>query len=576
MANKKCSYLNSIAIQLLTIKKINNMKIQSNNPLLESITKIYENKEKLMRQSALLIELNNELQLVSKFLDLDKNFAALLSVMICEQLMGEVNSVKKIMKYMGFEPLAIINSFETIKSLKKKGWLSISKRKFHAFKTDEIEISKDILDAITYNDKSKLVKPAPENLAVALLQIRQFISIAIGDYELDELTETICIEIEKYTKFNFIHVIMENKKLIALEKVMIIWMATEVVVGREEFDLNNIIEIFTQDPAYTFWFKNRISNGKSYLITGGFVVFKRPNFIDFSAVNIGDKTNDLLEELHQDSETKRKTVRHCLLIEPADLSEQKLFFNSESSSNYDKVDHLLLNENYKMLMKKFQDNGMKPCLTMLFYGLPGTGKTELVKQLALKHKRNIYQVDISGIKDMWVGESEKNLKKVFKEYADALKYNKNTPILLFNEADAILGVRTNVQHAVDQMYNSLQNILLQELEDFKGIFIATTNLINNIDNAFDRRLLFKQKFDLPNASTRFDILQSQFVNFNAEILKKISNDFELSGGQIQNVKRKLMADQILFGNENTPNDLLLDYIQNEIGFRQNKNKIGFN
>ncbi len=552
------------------------MKIQSNNPLLESITKIYENKEKLMRQPALLIELNNELQLVSKFLDLDQNFAALLSVMICEQLMGEVNSVKKIMKYMGFEPLAIINSYETIKSLKKKGWLSISKRKFNSFKADEIEISKDLLDAVTYNDKSKLVKPAPENLAVALLQIRQFISIAVGDYELDELTETICFETEKYTKFNFIHVIMENKKLIALEKVMIIWMATEVLVGREEFDLNNIIEIFTQDPAYTFWFKNRISNGKSYLITGGFVVFKRPNFIDFSAVNIGDKTNDLLEELHQDSETKRKTVRHCLLIEPADLSEQKLFFNSESSSNFDKVDHLLLNENYKMLMKKFQDNGMKPCLTMLFHGLPGTGKTELVKQLALKHKRNIYQVDISGIKDMWVGESEKNLKKVFKEYADALKYNKNTPILLFNEADAILGVRTNVQHAVDQMYNSLQNILLQELEDFKGIFIATTNLINNIDNAFDRRLLFKQKFDLPNASTRFDILQSQFVDFNAEILKKISNDFELSGGQIQNVKRKLMADQILFGNENTPNDLLLDYVQNEIGFRQNKNKIGFN
>ena len=552
------------------------MKIQSNSPLLESITKIYENKEKLMRQPALLIELNNELQLVSKFLDLDQNFAALLSVMICEQLMGEVNSVKKIMKYMGFEPLAIINSYETIKSLKKKGWLSISKRKFNSFKADEIEISKDLLDAVTYNDKSKLVKPAPENLAVALLQIRQFISIAVGDYELDELTETICFETEKYTKFNFIHVIMENKKLIALEKVMIIWMATEVLVGREEFDLNNIIEIFTQDPAYTFWFKNRISNGKSYLITGGFVVFKRPNFIDFSAVNIGDKTNDLLEELHQDSETKRKTVRHCLLIEPADLSEQKLFFNSESSSNFDKVDHLLLNENYKMLMKKFQDNGMKPCLTMLFHGLPGTGKTELVKQLALKHKRNIYQVDISGIKDMWVGESEKNLKKVFKEYADALKYNKNTPILLFNEADAILGVRTNVQHAVDQMYNSLQNILLQELEDFKGIFIATTNLINNIDNAFDRRLLFKQKFDLPNASKRFDILQSQFVDFNAEILKKISNDFELSGGQIQNVKRKLMADQILFGNENTPNDLLLDYVQNEIGFRQNKNKIGFN
>jgi SpoVK/Ycf46/Vps4 family AAA+-type ATPase len=352
-------------------------------------------------------------------------------------------------------------------------------------------------------------------------------------------------------------------------------MASDVIYGREEFDLNAIIEFFTQDPSYAFGFKQRISKGTSHLIKGGFIEFKRPNYVDFSSVKLGDKTNDMLYELRQNTDQKKRSAKYTVLIEPQDLKQQSLFFNTENEASIKKVDQLLDKDNYKTLMEKFIDKGMKDCLTMLFHGSPGTGKTELVKQLALKHERSIYQVDISGIKDMWVGESEKNMKKVFKEYADALKYNRITPILLFNEADALLGLRTNVQHSVDQMNNSLQNILLQELEDMKGIFIATTNLINNIDSAFDRRLLYKLKFDLPNKDTRYRILLNQFPSVDQKVLKEISASYELSGGQIQNIKRKQLADQIIFGNENTESELLLSHIKMEIGFRDKGNRIGF-
>ena len=551
------------------------MKTLQPNLILESITKIHENKEKLMRQPNLLIELQSNIEQVSQFLELETKFATLLSVMICEQLMGEVVPMKKIMNHMGYESIDIIKSNEIIRTLKKKGWLIMTKRKFHSFKTDEFEIAKILLDAITYDDKSKLNIKSPENLAMALMQIRQCIVNSLGDYELDELTDLICMEIERHTNFNFIQVVYENKNLIDLEKVILIYMATEVIRGREEFDFNNIIEIFTQDPAYTFWFKDRISKEKSNLITGGFIEFKRPNFIDFTAVMLGSKTNELLEELRQDNDYKKKSVRYTNLIEPKDLIEQKLFFNDDIELSFQKVDQLLGEEKYKNLMGKFQDKGMKECLTMLFHGLPGTGKTELVKQMALKHERNIYQVDISGIKDMWVGESEKNLKRVFKEYSDTLKYNIKTPILFFNEADAIFGVRTSVQHSVDQMYNSLQNILLQELEDMKGIFIATTNLISNLDGAFDRRLLFKQKFELPNVDTRAKILKVQFPELNEGLLLKISQDYDLSGGQIQNIKKKLMADEILFGVNPVTEESLSGYIRNEVGFRTGKQIIGF-
>ena len=545
------------------------------NLILESITKIHEYKEKLLRQPDLLIEIKNEVEQVSLFLELDSKMSMLLSVIICEQLMGEVVSIRKMMKHMGFESIDIIKSNESIKILKKRGWLSISKRRIHSFKLDEYEVSKVLLDAITYNDKNKLEKKVPENLAMALLHMRHFTANALGDYELDELTDTICIEMERHTNFNFIHMVYESKILIDLEKVILVWMASEVMRGREEFDFNNIIEIFTQDPSYTFWFKERISSGKSNLVKDGFIEFKKPNFMDFTSVALGSKINDLLDELRQDTDYKKKSVRYTTLIEPKDLNEQKLFFNQDAELSFQKVDQLLEDEKYKALMNQFQDKGMKQCLTMLFHGLPGTGKTELVKQMALKHGRNIYQVDLSGIKDMWVGESEKNLKKVFKEYSDSLKYSLKTPILLFNEADALLGIRVNVRHSTDQMHNSLQNILLQELEDMNGIFIATTNLINNIDGAFDRRLLFKQKFELPNTETRAKILEVQFPETNKELLNTVSQDYDMSGGQIQNIKRKLMADQILFGDSYITDHLLIEYIENEIGFRTGKNKIGF-
>ena len=551
------------------------MIIQSHNQLLESITKIFENKEKLMRQQNLLNDIQNDIEIIAYFLDLDLKFTPLFSVMICEQLMGEVNSVRKTMKNMGYGSLEIINSNENIKSLKKRGWISISKRRFHSFKTDEFEISKLVLDAITYNDKTKLVKQKPDTLVEALIQIRQIISNANGDFDLDDFISSVMLDLENYLSFRFISSIIDHKSLTDLERLVIIWMASDVVYGREEFDFDSIIEFFTQDPSYAFNFKQRISKGTSHLIIDGFIEFKRPNYVDFSSVKLGDKTNEMLYELRQNSDQKKRTAKYTVLIEPQDLKEQSLFFNTANDSSIQKVDQLLSNENFDKLMNKFQEKGMKDCLTMLFHGYPGTGKTELVKQLALKHERSIYQGDISGIKDMWVGESEKNMKKVFKEYADALKFNRRTPILLFNEADALLGLRTNVQYSVDQMNNSLQNILLQELEDMKGIFIATTNLINNIDGAFDRRLLYKLKFELPDPDTRFKILQNQFPIVDKKELKEISENYNLSGGQIQNIKRKLIADQILFADECNEGASLITYVKTEISFRTNKDIIGF-
>ena len=122
----------------------------------------------------------------------------------------------------------------------------------------------------------------------------------------------------------------------------------------------------------------------------------------------------------------------------------------------------------------------------------------------------------------------------------------------------------------------MQNIVLQELEDFEGIFIATTNLIQNIDKAFDRRLLYKLHFEEPNSSTTENILTNFFPNIEKNILKNISETYELTGGQIQNLKKKWIVDSILHEINLESKIDFKKYINEEVGFRKNKNKsIGF-
>jgi SpoVK/Ycf46/Vps4 family AAA+-type ATPase len=154
-------------------------------------------------------------------------------------------------------------------------------------------------------------------------------------------------------------------------------------------------------------------------------------------------------------------------------------------------------------------------------------------------------VEIPKINSKWVGESEKNISRVFEEYKMARKQFENTPILLFNEADAIFGNRVQVQSSVDKMRNSMQNILLQELEDFEGIFIATTNLADHLDPAFDRRLLYKLEFNKPEDEVRFEILRNAFVNVDADVLEMVNRDYQLTGGQIANVKKKILVREML-------------------------------
>ncbi len=174
---------------------------------------------------------------------------------------------------------------------------------------------------------------------------------------------------------------------------------------------------------------------------------------------------------------------------------------------------------------------------LIFYGPPGTGKTMTALSFSKTLKRSVLSFDCSKILSMYVGESEKNVRKIFDSYKELAKKTKTEPILLLNEADQFLSARTTSGGSgSDKMHNQMQNIFLEQIESFEGILIATTNLLETIDVAFSRRFDYKIEFAKPNYKQRLVLWQNMLPqnadyeeNFSIESLAKA----ELTGGQIK-------------------------------------------
>lgn len=219
---------------------------------------------------------------------------------------------------------------------------------------------------------------------------------------------------------------------------------------------------------------------------------------------------------------------------------------------------------------------MRPGFCCIFYGTPGTGKTETVYQLARQTGRDIMRVDVDKIKSCWVGESEKNIKALFDRYRNICKNSKLAPILLFNEADAVLGVRMEgAARAVEKMENSIQNIILQEMETLEGIMIATTNLTTNLDKAFERRFLYKIRFDKPSVESRAKIWQTMLPDLSEYDANTLASQFDLSGGEIENIARKHSVNAILKGNDSIDVQEIINSCRHERLSQNDRPKIGF-
>ena len=360
--------------------------------------------------------------------------------------------------------------------------------------------------------------------------------------------------------------ILEDTELYEAELLAVLTVANRLVNHNDDrADLDDLSDVWKDTTAVYRVLSKDLTNGKGILFEkkilepgndGG--LFNLTYFRFTAAAK-----KELLYELgtYEAHEKPKNTA----LISASLIQSKELFFHEFVQTRIDELTRLLSKDNLSEIQERMKEAGFRFGLNCLFYGTPGTGKTEAALQIAKETGRDILKIDFGRLKSAWVGESEKNVKDVFDEYRDICQNASTTPILLFNEADAIFGLREErAEKAVEKMENTIQNIILEEMESLQGILFATTNLAQNLDPAFERRFLYKVRFDKPDLLTRARIWSVLIPELSSFESSELAEAYDFTGGQIENVARLYMINKLLFKESLSRLETIEGYCRSEL------------
>ena len=390
--------------------------------------------------------------------------------------------------------------------------------------------------------------------------------------------ETLCMRVEDLVKHNDKLPMIKRwkskeRRLSTEEKMLFFWVCSMVVCsGYEVMVPDNFRKLYGELAVYRTQRKT-LALGTNGLIKNGLLRIARSG--EQRAKDSYELTPWVVNVMLSELELETATSSTQDIIDHASITAKQLYYNKKEKVAIDQLAALLQPARFEEVRNELVNQGFRKGFACLFHGAPGTGKTETVLQLARATGRNLMQVNISDIKSMWVGESEKNIKAIFTRYRRLVDESEVAPILLFNEADAIIGKRLeNVQRSVDKMENSMQNIILEEIEKLDGILIATTNLTSNMDKAFERRFIYKIEFEKPSMEAKSAIWQSMIPDLSAEDATVLASKYDFSGGQIENIARKSVVDKILTGDDLSV-ATLMEHCNAESIESNNRQRIGY-
>lgn len=358
-----------------------------------------------------------------------------------------------------------------------------------------------------------------------------------------ELKKEIRNTLNNNKNFEFIDSLLKNK-LDDNDVFTFLYLVWEVIATGRNAALNSIAELLCESPSEKLNYTQSFFNNTNKLFELDLVELKDANYFEDAKLSLTYNAKTILSE--SGIYVSAQKISRDNVISPDKIKEKTLIYNSKEDSEIKVISNFFEESEFKKLQEKLDAKKLSKGITALFYGEPGTGKTETVYQLAKTSGREIMYVDISSAKSKWFGQTETVVRKIFTDYKKYSEQAERTPILLFNEADAIISKRKNIESSnVAQTENAMQNIILEELEKFDGIFIATTNLISNIDKAFERRFLFKLKFCKPDNISRAKIWKLKIPRLSINNCKKLAEQFDLTGGEIDNIIRKIEMYEIM-------------------------------
>lgn len=457
---------------------------------------------------------------------------------------------------------------EAIRSLMDK--LLIEEGTFSRDKTYILtSLTRKMVDnELCYDD----IKPevAKERRTLRHLCDELFISIwDNNNNEVDALSDRIFACLSKHKHWIFVNKLLDvRNKYDSFDWAFFVWLMTkQTYTGSASVEIDAFINRFDVGNMRNYQILSSTKLGKEGYISSYDELWS-------NRIKITITQRAWMDFLSDEFPFMRLIVEGPALkeVKKNNIAPRRLFYNSNLQEELNALLKIMKLGKFEEFSKKQSKNGYKGRLTILFDGPPGTGKTEFVHQLAVKAGRLLMMVDIAEIRSKWVGESEKNIAAIFDDYSRAKENYGYAPIMLLDEADAIISRRFGVNNSVDQMSNTMQNLLLQHIERMAGILIATTNLRDNMDSAFERRFLMKLKFTYPDNETRMRILKDK-LGLDKSDAEAIASSYVFTGADIENVVQKLSMMKFLGKRIN--NDVIIQQLHQDLHSASGRNSIGF-
>ena len=536
--------------------------------LLQAIERVVELAENSKMSKEFMKKAKTEIQLLAKSYGITERQAVLFCV--CMEKGPRRVDYDDLASFLDMNKISVLSYASDIDALVRRRLLRFRDVKDE----DDFDIPTVVVRCLKHNEVYQLPKRTELDCA-GLFELLDlwFVDLNEDAISLSELREELQVLFDENPQVGFV----QKMKELCLDSddQLLLTMFCHLLVNHDDDDIrfSQIDEVFDSQSDFNKA-KADLRAGEHYLQKHKLIEHRcEDGLADVTKYKLTESAKMMLL-----AEMKLNTTAEKLadMMDANQLSQKQLFFPSNIQRQVEELGSFLEPEKFNQIRNKMKEKGFRNGFACLFYGGPGTGKTETVYQLARQTGRNIMLVDVPQLKSMWVGQSEKNVKALFDRYREQVKRAKSTPILLFNEADAIIGIRKNgASNAVDKMENSLQNIILQEMEQLDGIMIATTNLQENMDKAFERRFLYKIKFEKPTVEARKHIWHEMIPDLSEMDIQTLASKYDFSGGQIENIARHYTIDSILHDKGEDALSMLIAHCDNERIDEKSVKKIGF-
>jgi len=545
--------------------------------VLRSIGHVYEEAKDSKLVDSLFEKVRPELVELSDYFGVPAIQAFFLAHIFALNYKDSAVDILDLGNYFDCNPMKILEYSDDLKELCDKGILKMKKSNHRvklAHNNDQYVIDESITEAIVNN--MPMPEPKDESFKSIINLLEKIYDLGKECDEFTISTEELLNETTNIIESNGnFPLIQKVRQLItnSLDSYLFLYLVWETITGTESTNIGKTVDKILNRPSAKVNYMQSIITKQNELIKKGLIEIVEAWFFNDSKMKLTELSMNILQK--EGITLLAKKTKKDNIVEPGNIGFKELFFNKEEEKHLNMLQDLLLKDNLKDIQNRLEQKNLPKGVTALLYGPPGTGKTESVYQIAKYAGREIMRVDISQTKSVWFGESEKVIKRVFTDYQEYSAQCELCPILLINEADAIISKRKEILNSnVAQTENAIQNIILEELENFKGILIATTNRVNHLDSAFERRFLFKVEFSKPDLRVKAKIWKSKLNGLSMVDCERLAGSFDFSGGQIDNIVRKHEISGILNGKE-TGIDEIIEFCNKELLSNTNRIKIGF-